>query len=457
MTTLSQVATAMQRVLGPVAAAAARATCFVKRQREVTGANFVQTLVFSWLHTPQPPLGTICQVGSSVGLEITQQGLDKRFTPEAAACLEQVLAETVQTVIAAQPVAIPLLQRFGGGVWVQDSTTISLPEELASVWPGCGGSGGPSAALKLQVRHDLLHGTLDGPLLQPGRAQDRTSPHQQQALPVGALRLTDLGFFKLADLRERAERGEYWLTRLQAGTAIFTADGRRWDLPALLAAQPTAGVDLPVEVGVSERVPCRLLAVRVPQEVADQRRRRLYEAARKKGQAVSRERLALCAWTVLITNVPSAVLTLREALVLARARWQIELLFKLWKSHNQIAEWRTANPWRILCEVYAKLIAVVIQHWLLLVGGWHYPDHSLPKAAQVVRAFALALALALGSRRRLVAALAVLVRALRRGSRVSKRRQHPALYQLLLALEELEAAAAAPVPPPAPQTPRLAA
>jgi Transposase DDE domain len=324
---------------------------------------------------------------------------------------------------------------------------------LASVWPGCGGSGGPSAAFKLQVRHDLLHGTLDGPLLQPGRAQDRTSPHQQQALPAGALRLTDLGFFKLADLRERAERGEYWLTRLQAGTAVFTADGQRWTLPALLAAQPPGSVDLPVEVGVSERVACRLLhpegTRRVPQEVADQRRRRLYEAARKKGQAVSRERLALCDWTVLITNVPPALLTLREALVLARARWQIELLFKLWKSHNQIDEWRTANPWRILCEVYAKLIAVVIQHWLLLVGGWHYPDHSLAKAAQVVRAWALTLALALGSRRRLVAALTVLVRALRRGSRISKRRQHPALYQLLLALEDLETAAEAPAPPPA--------
>ena len=308
------------------------------------------------------------------------------------------------------------------------------------------------------MRQDLLRGALDGPLLQPGRAPDRTSPHQQHALPAGALRLTDLGFFKLADLRERAARGEYWLTRLQAGTLVFTGDGRRWELPALLAAQPTAEVDLPVQVGAAERLPCRLLAQRVPQEVADQRRRRLKAAARKKGQAVSQERLALCGWTVFITNVPPAVLTVREALVLARARWQIELLFKLWKGHNQVAAWRSAKPWRILCEVYAKLIGVVVQHWLLLVGCWRYPDRSLPKAAQTVRAHVVALAAALrrGCRWRLTEALEDIVTCLAAGGRINKRKRVPHTYQLLLALTALEDADA-PIPVPSRQEPPTAA
>ena len=71
------------------------------------------------------------------------------------------------------------------------------------------------------------------------------------------------------------------------------------------------------------------------------------------------------------------MLCVEEALVLARARWQIELLFKLWKQHGQIDEWRTTNPFRVLCELYAKLIAMVIQHWILLVSCWNYPDKSL--------------------------------------------------------------------------------
>ena len=42
---------------------------------------------------------------------ITPQALDQRFTPAAAACLEQVLRTAITRLIAADPVAIPLLDR----------------------------------------------------------------------------------------------------------------------------------------------------------------------------------------------------------------------------------------------------------------------------------------------------------------------------------------------------------
>jgi hypothetical protein len=445
--TIPQVATALQQVLGPVADAAARASGFTQRASKLTGARFVQTLVFGWLGRPGAGLERLSQTAARLGVPITRQGIDDRFTPQAGACLEQVLAATVQTVLAAQPRAIPLLQRFPGGVWVQDSTTISLPGELAARWPGCGGSAGPTAALKLQVRHDLLHGTLDGPLLQPGRAQDRTSPHQTTPLPPEALRLADLGFFCLAELRRRSAEGSFWLTRLQAGTMVFTADGRRWAVLDLLTHRDQVRLDEPVELGVDERLPARLLAVRVPQEVADQRRRRLRAEERKKGQTVSRERLALCGWTVLVTNVPPERLTLREALVLARARWQIELLFKLWKSHHLVDEWRSTNPWRILCEVYAKLIGVVVQHWLRLVGGWHYSDHSLTKAALTIQEHIAALTAAFrhGDTARVAAVLEDIAYDLAGACRLTRRQTRPSTYHRLLAPgdgEEPEAAVA---------------
>jgi IS4 transposase len=105
--------------------------------------------------------------------------------------------------------------------------------------------------------------------------------------------------------------------------------------------------------------------------------------ARHQGDVVSdysTGALAAADWTIYLTNVSSDRLTLQEALVLGRARWQIELLFKLWKRYGSIDESRSAHPWRILCELYAKLLAMVIQHWVLLTTCWRCPDRSLVKA-----------------------------------------------------------------------------
>jgi hypothetical protein len=74
----------------------------------------------------------------------------------------------------------------------------------------------------------------------------------------------------------------------------------------------------------------------------------LRAAARDKGRQVRATRLALAAWTLFVTNVPAERLTLREVLVLGRMRWQIELLFKLWKSQGHVDESRSTKPWRIL-------------------------------------------------------------------------------------------------------------
>ncbi|WP_345724300.1 transposase [Herpetosiphon gulosus] len=86
--------------------------------------------------------------------------------------------------------------------------------------------------------------------------------------------------------------------------------------------------------------------------------------------------LALADWNVVMTNAPRTLLSPTEVWALVRVRWQIELLFKfkLWKSHARIDDWHTANPARVLCEIYAKLIGLVFQQWLLAASSWHDPE-----------------------------------------------------------------------------------
>jgi Transposase DDE domain len=433
MLSVTDLSRAMRTVLTTTADEAGRRTGCIKRVRKFTGSTLCQTLVFGWLAKPQATLSDLCQGAATLGVEVSEQSLDERFTPEAAALLKEVLAAAVEQVLAAESVSIPLLRRFCG-VYVQDCTQVTLPPQLADLWQGCGDATetGHTAVIKLGMRLDLLQGRLHGPALAQGKSHDRRVVEHLPTLPAGSLLLADLGFFSLPALAASAARKVHFITRIQAGTFLYDQLGTRWSLATFLAAQPAGPVDCWIDLGATQRLRCRLIAVRVPVWVANERRRRMKEEARRRGQAVTAERLQLADWTVLATTVPVETLTIQEVLVLARARWQIELLIKLWKSQGEIDQSRSEQPDRILCELYAKLIAMVVQHWILLTGCWTAPDKSLVKATATVRDFARCLAPALAYPTRLRHRLTDLMTALRAGCRMNTRTTKPNAYQVLL-------------------------
>ena len=195
--------------------------------------------------------------------------------------------------------------------------------------------------------------------------------------------------------------------------------------------------DANVIIGGHKTIHARVLIRRVPTEVADQRRRRIQETAKSKGQSASNAALALADWNVAITNVPRRLLSLTEALVFMRLRWQIELLFKLWKSHGQVDVWRTTNPARILCEIYAKLIGLVLQQWILVASSWIDPERSLFKAATIVAAYIPELASAHPCIDQFERVLTRLARVIQRLARMQKRHNPPTTAQRLLDVEAL--------------------
>jgi hypothetical protein len=433
MTTIAQVADVLHNVFEDYAEGAARSSGFVQRSSKLNGPAFAQTLVFGWLGKPEASLTGLTQVTAAVGVKISNQGLDQRFTKQAAHFLKEILNAVVAEVIATDPVAIPVLQRFNG-VILQDSSTVVLPNDLDGIWRGRGSKTGDcAAALKIEVRLDLSSGALLGPLIEDDRRQDKSSIIQAIPVPAGALRIADLGYFSLAVLQDLESKGSFYLTRLQVQTAIFDEQGKRLDLLRVLREEGQVRLDMPIQLGNSHRLRARLIAVRVPLKVVRQRRQRMLREAQKRGQGISKRTLALAEWTILVTNVAQDKLSVAEALALMHARWQIELLFKLWKQHGHVDEWRSTKPWRILCETYAKLIAMVVQHWLILVSAWQYPNRSLVKAAQTVRDFAMMLASAMAG----VIALAVVIEQIKNclasvGCRINRRKTKPNTYQLLL-------------------------
>ncbi len=386
MTTVTQVAAKMQEILGPIADRLGRETGFIKRQRVLKGSTFAQTLVFGWMGNPAASLSELSQAAANVEVEVTRQGLDNRFTEEAARFMQAVLQAALQATVEGPPVPVEVLQRFTG-VYLLDSTSIELPSELQAVWPGCGGSQGPSGCLKISVLWDMVCGGLPDVELLAGKTHDQRARAAQAPLPTGALRIADRGYFKLAELARLTQENTYWLTRYKTGTALFI-EGERLDIVTYLETHALTNLDCAVAVGDRRRIPARLVARRVSAEVLTRRQAELAEWERKHQCRASALAWTLLAWHLCLTNVPDTLLCAAEVVTLIRYRWQIELLFKLWKSEGLVDEWRTSHPWRILCEIYAKLLALLCQHWLLVLGLWAQPNRSFVRATVTLRQFA---------------------------------------------------------------------
>lgn len=284
---------------------------------------------------------------------VSTQGLEQRFTETSVVFMRSLLEIGLEQIVnrAVKPTLLPQFN----GVYLTDCTRL--------VWGKVG--------VKMGVRWELQQGQLQARLSELAQHDQKTAV-VAYPLPVGALHLGDLGFFKLKRFLDWNAQGVYWLTRFKVGTNLRTTTGDPLDLLKVLETTIEVLV-MPVQVGAKADVSAYLVAAPVPEAVYAQRQTRLKEQARLDMRPLSARQAALAHWTIYLTNIPD--LTFDQAHTLARTRWQIELLFKLWKSHAKVLIARSADPIRQQCEGYAKLLGVLVAHWLLLVSGWQ--PHTL--------------------------------------------------------------------------------
>ena len=430
MLTLAQLQESLQELLRVTARQAGRESEFIQRQRKLSGESFVSSLVWGWMANPEATLTELSQSAALCGVNISPQGLAQRMSASAAACLRQVLEASLVLVATGGEASITFLQQFNG-VYLLDSTTIAVPDDWENVWSGGGNQHRRRAALKLQTLWDYAGGRLHFSL-HPARRSDVALP--VASLPPGAVRVTDSGYFEVKSLVQLQEQGSFYLTRVPCKVRVFENNGRKGYLSHFLQQRAAPHFDGEVTL-TAQGLRCRLLAQRVPDTVATQRQARLRQAAHRKRHPLSQEALALAHWTIVVTNLPPARLSFEQAFMLLRLRWQIELLFKLWKQHAHLETSRSRQPNRIMCEIYAKLLGLVIQHALLLATCWDVPNQSLVKLAQTVRKSAFLLAVALwADPPQFHAMLTALRLVLRSGCRLDTRKTQPSHFQRLLSL-----------------------
>ncbi len=424
----------LQAVFGNFSNEVGRSCGFIQRERGFSGSEFVRTLVFGWLGRPRASVENLAEK-----LGITGSGLQQRLTERASECLRLVFLQALQVLMASRTARIPLLAKFNG-VYVEDCTTVSLPAALADLFPGCGGSDEESgkSALRLFTSYELKTGTLCQVATAGARGSDTVVARQHAPdLPSGALRIRDMGFFDRQLLEKDTAAGVYWISRVPAGTTLRSGDGPVVQVSAFLADQPlhVNKLDCWLWIGQADKAArplwCRFLAIRCPPEVAARRRQKLQEQARRKGRTASQRRLAMCDWTVLISNVPETMLSFAEAWELYCSRWQIELLFKRWKGLGGLQVSTKMKPGRVLCELYAKLLGMLVAHWFTLIRGGPLEGFSLTHAIQQIQDRAGRLAQALSCPKHLVDLVAEIAKLMHRIRKQPRRTKRPTTRQRL--------------------------
>jgi len=442
----------------------AKDTGFCQRERDLTGPVFCQTLTFCLLENPDASLDDFAENASRHGTVVTPNAFDGRFTRPAAALMLGLLLEAFRLRFASlRPALLPLLRRFEG-VYLRDATSVTLPPCLAEHFPGrkgrhCAQGAGPAeapgegsaeapapdqaqepAAAKLVLEVEVSSGQFTELSLLPGTANEKAAHTAGKPLPKGCLLLEDMGFFCGERLQGLMWQGVYFLTRVPAWTAFFQHRRGKYeplDLVKWLRKLKKGYGERQVVLLNEQKLHLRLLAVRVPEEVAEQRRQRVRDEAKKRGRPVSQKKLDLCEWNVLVTNAPRGLLKAREAFDLRRVRWQIELVFRVFKSEGGIARARSEKRWRVLAELFAKLLGQVAQQWLLLAAGYVMLAFSARRAARRVRRRAADLLRALGSAAQLRAQVGQLAAVLLAHCRVKRRRKTPSTLDRLTAHDPL--------------------
>jgi IS4 transposase len=105
-----------------------------------------------------------------------------------------------------------------------------------------------------------------------------------------------------------------------------------------------------VTVGQKHHATGRLVALACPEGVAQKRLRKAAEDARRRCKPLSERQREMCRWQVLFGNAPRARLSAEQLWRVYRLRWQVELLFKRFKSRGGLRRSSCEKPARVQCE-----------------------------------------------------------------------------------------------------------
>jgi hypothetical protein len=256
---------------------------------------------------------------------------------------------------------------------IMDGTTIKLPSTLQHAYPSTVGAG-----VKYQLEFDYITGKLLYMELQAGKDSDSPSGMKRiELIQKNDLILQDLGYFKIDLFRNIEKKEAFYVSRARTDTMFYIdSPNPRYDKNGEIIKK-YAHIRLFIEkeaqamkrgemkefpnvyVGKHDRMPVRLLIYRRTIDEQKKQEFRIKRRRQTKPGEIKKKSKDLADISFYITNLPLNIPG-SEVANLYRYRWQIELLFKSWKSDMKVAHYREMKLERWRCHLYAELILLMI-------------------------------------------------------------------------------------------------
>lgn len=340
----------------------ARETKFIQRSTSsISGLMFLSLQVFQEGSLRQTSLNEQCDfLEDEYGLRPTKQSLDERYNTYAVSFLKACFGHVVHQVVVKQGGYDHFRARFGR-IRVGDATSFQLPAAFSPFYESAGGDTGPSS-IKIQYEYEVLSGHFLELQLGCGRKND-AEYLQTCSVPISPkdLVIKDLGYYQHKYFNTIAQLNAYFISRYKSGANLYSKKaGGKWEAQSMATLlSKTRGIySLHLFLG-QEKLPVRLVVVPVPEVVALKRIQKLQKTATHKKWNLSHDRLLMCYFNLFITNIEDD-LSDQTIVDIYTLRWQIELIFKIWKSLFQIDQVGHTNIFRFECYLYGRLLSICL-------------------------------------------------------------------------------------------------
>lgn len=260
-------------------------------------------------------------------------------------------------------------------VLLEDSTVVELNGKVGTKLKGSGGCASKSS-LKLNWLFNICSYSAVSVDLYSGSTPDRKIAEKNIGhIKKGVLMIRDLGYFVINTLRMIEKKGAYYLSRIPKGSYLYLneEDETPLDINEFFKKLTSRGKSaiIRIFIGKVERFSTTLILQKVPKWVLKQRIKQYKK--KNSGKLPSDDFVIWARYSVYITNIPKELMTedgekreFRELIMeIYRVRWQIELLFKKFKSKIKLNLIKGKTKTHVLCAVYGKLISILLSLILL--------------------------------------------------------------------------------------------